>query len=109
MYTLPDASRAALVSVPVCDTVCDLMCSFTADDTEKLCQSLDLQQLQQVCDAASAAGLDAAGQAAALADAVKAQQQRVEQEAAEKEQKKKEAEQALKVWQHMIHSMEPAV
>jgi H2-forming N5,N10-methylenetetrahydromethanopterin dehydrogenase-like enzyme len=37
-----------------------------ADDTEKLCQTLDLQQLQELVEAAGAEGLDAAARAALL-------------------------------------------
>lgn len=71
-------------------------CCFYADDTEKLCQALDLQQLQQLCEAASAAaGQDAI--AAVLADAVRALQSAAEREATEREHKKRETAKALKV------------
>lgn len=70
-----------------------------ADDTERLCQSLDLQQLQQLAEAVSADGLGAAGRAALLQQALKDLIAREEGEARQKEQKKKEAEEALKVRQ----------
>lgn len=43
-----------------------LCCVLTADDTERLCQTLDLQQLQQLVETAGAEGMDAAARAAAL-------------------------------------------
>jgi hypothetical protein len=67
-----------------------------SDDAEKLCQCLDLQQLQQVCNLAAVA-VEASVRQQALQQALQEQLQREEDEVMLKEQKKKEAAAALKV------------
>jgi 23S rRNA maturation mini-RNase III len=67
-----------------------------ADDTERLCQSLDLQQMQQLGESASAEA-DAAARAVLLQGAIQQLDEREEEEVRQKEAKKREAEAALKV------------
>ncbi|KAF6264387.1 DnaJ-domain-containing protein [Scenedesmus sp. NREL 46B-D3] len=69
---------------------------LSIDDTERLCQSLNLQQMQRLGEAASAAGTDAAGRAALLQEALQQLEQREEEQVALKDAKKQEAEAALK-------------
>ncbi|WIA15047.1 hypothetical protein OEZ85_001747 [Tetradesmus obliquus] len=68
---------------------------LSIDDTERLCQSLDLSQMQQLGEAATAA-TEPAARAAVLAGAVAALDEREEQADRQKEEKKREAEAALK-------------
>ncbi|WIA35239.1 hypothetical protein OEZ86_003700 [Tetradesmus obliquus] len=68
---------------------------LSIDDTERLCQSLDLSQMQQLGEAATSA-TEPAARAAVLAGAVAALDEREEQADRQKEEKKREAEAALK-------------